>query len=202
MFHECMENLTYVYGSDHLLVAPQYFSFARILQARGRAAASISLLLEGIRISREAQGEAWKDAAKRWDQLARTTKRIARAAGLAQKQYQAALRGATTLSSRPAEGASYQGLVGIIHYRLGGYDKAIGHLTAQRKPSAGDVPDELRERAFLAMAQFHLGEIEAARDTLAGVHELMQRESLANDETNRAVVAEAVALISSEDTAK
>jgi len=199
VFHELMENMTYVVGPDHLLIAPNYFEFARALQARGRDADAIPLLIEGIRISRQVKGQAWEDAAKRLDQLAQVTRRVAPAAGLANEQYQAALEGATTLSIGHSDADSYAGLVGIVHYRLGNYEEAIKYLTPTRELSEHETHNVLRERAFLAMTQFQLGKPEAARGTLAEAREMMELETLAEDKTNRAVVSEAESLISPEE---
>ena len=196
VFHELVENMTYVHGRDDVLIAPLYFGFAKALRARGRDADAIPLLVEGIRISRKAKGEAWDDATKRLGQLAQVTRRVAVAAGLTDKQYQAALEGATILSISDSDAASYAGLVGIIHYRLGSYDEAIKHLTPSREMSGDGSDDVLRERAFLAMVQFQLGNAEAARGTLAEAREMLKLETLAKDKTNRAVVLEAEALIS------
>ena len=127
VFRECMENMTYVVGPNDLSVALNYFVFAKTLQARGREADSITLLVEGIRISRNAKGEAWEDEAKWSGQLERVTRRVAVAAGLTDQQYQAALEGVATLSSNQADADPHAGLVGIIHYRLGNHEQAIKH---------------------------------------------------------------------------
>ena len=196
VFHECMENMTYVVGPDHLLVTPHYFGFALSLEARGRDAEAIPLLVEGIRISREAKGKEWEGAEKRLEQLAQMTQRVALAPGLTDQQYEAALQGATTLSTEYADADPYPGLVGVVHYRLGNYKEASQNLQPAREPSEDESHDTLRERGFLAMTQFQLGQPDTARATLADARELMKLETLAQDETNRAVISEAEALIS------
>ena len=198
VFRETMENMTYVVGPNHLLIAPQYFVFAKELQARGRDADSIPLLVEGIRIAREAEGDEWEDATKWFGQLDHVTRRVAVAAGLTDRQYQAALEGVTTLSSSEDAG-SYSWLAGIVHYRLGNYEEAVQHLPLDNT-SELESSDVLSARAFLAMTQWRLGEAEAARSTLAKAREMIELRTLDEDETNLAVISEAESLISSENS--
>ena len=194
VFYEWVENMKYASGPDHQLVTPYYFGFAQKLQDRGHHADAIPVLVEGIRIARQVQGDQWEDAEKRLRQLAKATWHVGFDSGLAAEQYRAALQGATILSANRPDMPSFTGLLGIIHYRLGTYEEAE-KLLAPREPSEDDLDEAVRERAFLAMTQFQLGQAAAARSTLADVREMMKLETLAKDDISRAIVEQAEALI-------
>jgi hypothetical protein len=62
LFHECMKSLSHAYGQDQSMLAPQYFGFAQLLVGRERSPEAIELIIEGIRLARQAKGSAFNAA--------------------------------------------------------------------------------------------------------------------------------------------
>lgn len=198
VFKELVYNMRLSFGSDYQRITSLLFGFAKELHKRDRSADAIPFFAEGITLSRRALGDDWEAADKRTRQLAELTWPVGITGGSTQEQYESALVGAQTLTQADPDTQSYAGLVGIINYRLGRFEEAV-ELLQPRAAVPGrsfDVHDVLRERAFLAMSRFRLGQTEQAREALAKVREMMENPVALKDELNRAVVEEAEALVS------
>ena len=196
VFHEALENLGYLYGRDHLLLAPQLLGFAKTLEDRDRAAEAIPLVIDGIRIYRKAKGEDW-DATSSLQMLERFVRRVVLAPVLPTDRYETAASGAKTLLAEKPQDATCRSLLGMAEYRLGRFDEAVEHLAEAEDGTAGhETMDSVQRLSFLAMANFRRGEVAKAQATVVRLRELMTNEAVAKNKDTRAVFAEAEAMIS------
>ena len=194
VFHETMENMAYLYGQDHLLLTPHLFGFAKLLEQRNHQAEAITLVVEGIRIHREIEGQDW-NATPHLKRLERYCQAVASMPGLSAAKYEHALHGSHLLQAEEPGQLEHRVLQGTVLYRLQRYDEAHRQLASQRPRSTADSQASRSGLAFLAMTQFRLGELDASKQTLLRLQELCRNLQPASNDTGLAVVAEAEALI-------
>jgi tetratricopeptide (TPR) repeat protein len=196
LFHEAMENMAYLYGPDHLLLAPHLLGFAKELEARDRAVEAIPLVIEGIRIHRKAKGDDW-DATPSLQMLDRFVRRVVLAPGLTEDKCQAAAKGAEALlSEKPAE-ASYRNLLGMAQYRLGLFDEALKNLEQTAEGASRQDAEHSQHRlGFLAMTHRRLGNAAKSNSALGELRERMAQSSDTPTKDARVVLSEAEAMIS------
>jgi tetratricopeptide (TPR) repeat protein len=196
LFHEAIENMQFVYGRDHLLIAPHLLGFAQELEKRERAAEAIPLIVDGIRINRKAKGDDW-DATASLEMLERFVRRVVLAPGLSHDRYRTVATGAELLVTEKPNDASCGALLGMAKYRLGKWNDARKNLAPAADAISQQPPENRPQQlAFLAMTQFRSGEVEKAHMTLGQVRELLADESIVKSKDNRTAFAEAEALIS------
>jgi uncharacterized protein HemY len=107
-------------------------------------------------------------------------------------QYRFALSQAETAGRLAPQQRSYVSTVGIAQYRVGHYREAVETLTPSHKSHAGIVPADL---AVLAMAHYHLGQTEKAKDHLNTLQETIREPQWAKNEEAQAFLREAEALM-------
>ncbi len=176
VFHECMRNMAQMLGPDHPSLGPHLVGYGHSLGERNRSAEAIPLLVEGLRIYRNAPRDT--NAAGAWDsgptvqRLERSVRKIVVHAGASKSDYETALSGAEALAEEPGAAVNAASLRGMALYRLSRLDEAVSALS-----SVGDTQEENREPAVqrlacLAMAQQRLGHREPARNALAELRTL------------------------------
>jgi WD40 repeat protein/serine/threonine protein kinase len=110
--------------------------------------------------------------------------------------YQRALRQAETACRLAPDNANYLNTLGVAHYRVGDYQKALDTLgrsdKLQKESIKESIPEDL---AFLAMAQHQLGQKEQAQATLARLREVLKRPQRAKNAEAQGFLREAAALI-------
>src|SRR5262249_1700677 len=118
--------------------------------------------------------------------------------GSAADQYRLALRRAEMSSHLAPDDISYFTMVGMGHYRVGGFQKAVEILEkadaafVTEKVPGGGAPWNL---AFLAMAYQKLGQGDRAKTTLSRLRRSMEHPKWSGSELYRAMLKEAEALI-------
>jgi WD40 repeat protein/serine/threonine protein kinase len=119
---------------------------------------------------------------------------VARGPGHDLSKYQRALRWAEAACRYEPNSGNYLNTLGVAQYRAGQYREAVATLTRSKTLDGGRQPAGL---AFLAMAQHRLGQIDAARQTLAQLRAEMGMGGLPPSfvEENAAFLREAETLI-------
>jgi hypothetical protein len=124
---------------------------------------------------------------------------VVKAPGRDQKAYAPALRLAqAAVQAEPGNG-NYLNTLGVAHYRLGDYAKALAVLTRSEKLNTTKDGPEPTDLAFLAMARHQLGQKEQARATLRRLREVMQQPRWANDPECQGFLREAEELTQSKE---
>src|SRR5262249_47621223 len=114
-------------------------------------------------------------------------------------EYRLALRRAEAASRLAPDNYNYSAMVGMGRYRVGNYPKAVEILEkadgayVAAKVAGGGAPWNL---AFLAMAYRKLDRVDKAKATLARLRRSMAHPHWSGSEFYRAMLEEAVALIS------
>jgi tetratricopeptide (TPR) repeat protein len=193
LFHEAVENMAYVYGRDHLLIAPQLLGFAQELEKRERATEAIPLIIDGIRIHRNARGDNW-DATGSLEMLDRFVRRVVLAHGLSTDQYEVAARGAELIVMEQNQ-PRYRCLLGMAQFRLGKLGDAISNLSVSTSYQEPLRDLRLQQLAFLAMAQFQSGQLDIARRTFGDLRELLADDTITTTKQTRAVLVETESLL-------
>jgi eukaryotic-like serine/threonine-protein kinase len=161
VFHECMHNMAHVIGNDHPQIGAHLFGFARVLGDSNRSAEAIPLLIDGMRIHRKAHGERW-EAGSTLDVIAGHVRRIVLVGDLPSARYQVAMDGAAALVADDPSRVAWRHLRGMCHFRLEHWHEALADLSpAEGADASGE--NEIQRRAFVCLARFRAGEIDAAR---------------------------------------
>jgi len=192
------------------------FGFAKMLEDRDHSAEAIPLVIDGIRMFRNAKGKDW-NAEPSLAMLERFVRTVAFAPKMTDDKYMAALSGAEVLVGEKPQQPTYLGLLGVAHFRAGHFEDALKHLvrvdetSPQRSSENGSTESESEQsrsgadntaeyavvfKAFQAMAQFRLGHADMAKAVLIETQELMNKPANAQKKEFRAIVLEAEALIS------
>jgi tetratricopeptide (TPR) repeat protein len=120
---------------------------------------------------------------------------VVSAPGGGREAYALALRQAeAAVQATPGDG-HYLNTLGVAHYRVGNYAKALETLEQSEKLNAtkdGSPPSDL---AFLAMAHQHLGHKEQAQATLTRLRDLMKQPRWASNAEAQGFLREAEELI-------
>jgi WD40 repeat protein/serine/threonine protein kinase len=115
------------------------------------------------------------------------------------EQYGRALELAVAACRLDPENGLYLNTLGVAQYRTGQYREALATLTRSEQLNAranqGSLSEDL---AFLAMTQYHLGQREQARMTLARLREAMALPKGATKEEAQDFLREAEALIAAD----
>jgi serine/threonine protein kinase len=195
LFHEAMENMGYVFGRDHLLLAPHLFGYATELESRDRTVDAIPLVIDGIRIYRKAKGDDW-DPGQTLQMLDRFVRRVVLSPGLSLEKYATAETGCQALLVERPQDAATRNLLGMTHYRLGRYMEAIEGLRLENNSSdsASALPS-VQRLAFLSMAYFRADQVPAARATLEEARRLVGEQSITLNKDTKAILAEAESLL-------
>jgi hypothetical protein len=122
--------------------------------------------------------------------------KVVRAPGGRKEAYALALRQAEAAMEAVVFNDYWLQTLGVAHYRLGDYAKALHPLTACENAKSsrqeGSLPADL---AFLAMAQHQLGRKDEAKATLARLRDVMKQPRWANDAEAQGFLHEADHLI-------
>jgi WD40 repeat protein/serine/threonine protein kinase len=108
--------------------------------------------------------------------------------------YAAALRRAEAAVRAAPGNGDYLNTLGVAHYRVGDYAKALETLQRSEQLNAADGPFP-KDLAFLAMAHQQLGHKDQAQATLARLREMMKEPHSANDPEAQGFLREAEELI-------
>lgn len=114
-------------------------------------------------------------------------------------EYQRALRLAQTAVSLEPEWGDYVCTLGLAQYRVGQYEEALATLARSDELHGGPVPADV---AFLAMANHHLGNAQAAQDALTRLRDLIHDQGLSEDADAKGFLGEAETLIAGPPTSK
>jgi WD40 repeat protein/tRNA A-37 threonylcarbamoyl transferase component Bud32 len=116
--------------------------------------------------------------------------------------YALALRRAeATVQAAPGNG-NFLNTLGVAHYRLGAYAKAVETLEKSAKLKAGPNGPTPVDLAFLAMAHHQLGHKEQAKATLDRLRDVMKQPLQASNLEGRRLLVEAEELIGGKAAAK
>lgn len=130
------------------------------------------------------------------ESLAKGSWQIARDSGLPDDQYLLAQHVIGLCLEQKPDTAAYTNTLGILQYRLGDHVGALETLAVSHefysREYEGGVPADL---AFMAMAQYQLGDQAEARATMTLLRTAMTNPELAGSEDNRTHLAEAEALL-------
>ena len=118
---------------------------------------------------------------------------IVRLPGKAPAAYLRALYIAEAACRLDPENGLYLNTLGVAQCRAGRYQEAVATLTRSdsinsRKMGLGQLPADL---AFLAMAQFRLGELEKAQVVMGRLNEATKSSAWANDSESQGFLREA-----------
>jgi tetratricopeptide (TPR) repeat protein len=128
-------------------------------------------------------------------QLNNAAWQIVRAAGGTNEANALALRQAeAAVQAAPGHGP-YLNTLGVAHYRMGNYGKALQTLTQSEKLNAKQRGIQPADLAFLAMAQHQLAKIDEAKAALVRLREVMRQERWAKDAEAQGFLREAEVLI-------
>ena len=135
-------------------------------------------------------------------QLNKAAWQIVRAAGGTDEANALALRQAeAAVQAEPGNGF-YLNTLGIAHYRLADYAKALQTLTQSEKLIATNEGSHPADLAFLAMAQDKLRKNDEAQATLGRLREVMKQPRWAKDAEAQDFLREAEELIEGKATEK
>lgn len=162
LFNETMATMSYLYGKDHLLIAPHLISFAKALEERDRSAEAIPLLVDGIRIYRKAKGPEW-DARDSLNILQRTIRKLMVLPNVSADHLTVARQGIDALLTERPDDLSIRSLQGVLHFRRGEFEEAYEALSGVVH-SGDQVENEVLAqcRIFLAMSLVRIGRREDA----------------------------------------
>jgi hypothetical protein len=189
-----MENLSYVYGRDHLLLAPHLMGYATELEGRDHSADAIPLVVDGIRIYRKARGSEW-DAEQTLLMLERFVRRLVIAPGLSGEKYSAASIGGKALASEKSEDITYRNLQGMVAYRLEDHQAAFELLQTPDDFTHKSDDHAVQRLTFLAMVLYKLDRIDESRVRLQEARKLVSQAEGSFDKDTRNLVTEAANLI-------
>jgi WD40 repeat protein len=117
-------------------------------------------------------------------------------------EYGRALRYAETACRLAPRESTFVNTLGVARYRAGRYQDALADLNRSLKLSAaqygGPIPPDL---AFIAMAQYRLGQNDEARKTLGHLRDVMKKGPWANDDESANFLDEANSLITGTEPA-
>jgi WD40 repeat protein/serine/threonine protein kinase len=128
-------------------------------------------------------------------QLNRAAWQVVRASGGKREAYARALPLAEAAVQAAPSTGRYLTTLGIVHYRLGNYAKALEILTQSEKLNATKEGAPPADLGFLAMAQHQHGNKEIAKATLARLREVTNQERWAKDAEAQSFLREAEELI-------
>jgi WD40 repeat protein/serine/threonine protein kinase len=117
---------------------------------------------------------------------------VVRRPGADPAAYQRALHQAEAACRLAPDNAAYLNTLGVAHYRVGDYQKALDTLGRSDKLRKESIPEHL---ALLVMAQHQLGQKEQAQATLARLREALKRPQWAPNAEAQGFLREAAALI-------
>ena len=166
----------------------------RVREKTGDVLGALALGGELLEVTRMFEGGGRLDDAVK--DLATVTWQIARDSGLPDDQYLLARNTIELCLERKPDTAAYTNTLGILRYRLGDYVGALKTLAVSHEfysqQHEGGVPADL---AFMAMAQYRLGDQAEARVMMTLLQAAMTNPELAASEDNRKHLAEAEALL-------
>jgi serine/threonine protein kinase len=168
---------------------------AEYLEDRDRPGESLEMVLEGLAILNELEGQEQQTEIA-WAIVRRTSSHLTTRPGLPDKQYQIAVQGAQDyLSTQPDEFAVVSTL-GALLFRLERYEEALVTLTRSNQHHSQENEASLpADLAFIAMAHHQLGHLEEADAALTRLRASMQSQEELDNNESRALLAEAEALI-------
>jgi WD40 repeat protein len=115
---------------------------------------------------------------------------VVRAPGAGAAAYDRALRQAEAACRLVPDDGNYLNTLGAAQYRAGNYHDAVSTLTRSGPLNAavhdGPLPEDL---AFLALAQYRLGQTAQARGTLGRLREAMKNQKWAEDDEDAQSIA-------------
>ncbi len=165
---------------------------------RGDAAEEIRVGIELVEVAREFEGGRQLSEVVR--ELANAAWRLARESGLPDDQYLLARDAIESCLAEKPESPAYINSLGVLKYRLGDYQGALETLVRSHafysQEYEGGVPADL---AFMAMAQYQLGNEAEARETMTLLRAAMTNPDLGESEESRMHLAEAEALLGGVD---
>ena len=109
--------------------------------------------------------------------------------------YARALRQAEAAVQTDRDNGRNVNTLGVAHYRLGAYAKAVETLKQSEKLNTTEGGSQPSDLAFQAMAQHQLGHKEQAQAMLARLREVMKQKNWAQNTEAQGFLGEAEALI-------
>jgi tetratricopeptide (TPR) repeat protein len=129
------------------------------------------------------------------EQLNSAAWQVVKSPGRDRDTYARAVRQAeAAVQAAPGDGIILNTL-GVAHYRLGEYARALEVLERSEKLNATKDGSEPTDLAFLAMSRHRLGQVEQAQATLRRLREVMKQQPWAGDAGRQGFLREAEALI-------
>src|SRR5262249_39207523 len=95
--------------------------------------------------------------------------------GRSTKEYERALREAETICRLQDSSPEHWALLGMAQYRVAQFAQALKTFEDHSQLDSPHAYLQVRQLAFMAMAQHGLGRTEEARQTLARAHEIMKQ---------------------------
>jgi hypothetical protein len=133
-------------------------------------------------LSKRAPDSLAKNSTENPNALNNASWAVVRRPDATESAYRLALRQAEAAYQLSPDNGLLLNTLGVAQYRGGKYADAVATLTRSEQLNSrapdGAHPSDL---AFLALAQYRLGQIEKARGTLGRLHEAMKRPRWAND---------------------
>jgi tetratricopeptide (TPR) repeat protein len=128
-------------------------------------------------------------------QLTKATWEVVKVPGRDREAYALAVRQAQAACTAAPGDRNILNTLGVAHYRLGEYAKALPVLGQSQKLNVTEDDPEPTYLAFLAMARHQLGHKEQAQANLRRLREVMKQPRWANDAQSQAFLREAEELL-------
>ena len=112
------------------------------------------------------------------------------------EEYALALRQSKAATRLEPANGNYLNTLGVALFRCGKFEESLKTLATSDKVNSLVLPGRLPEDvAFLAMAQFKVGEIDKARESLEALRRLMKQPRWLNHAESQGFLSEAIELI-------
>jgi hypothetical protein len=143
-----------------------------------------------VRTTALALAETWHESAKALNDSAWTT---VRNPNRPESDYRRGFRMAEAACRLEPDQGSFVNTLGVAHYRIGQYQKALDTLQRSSKLNGGSQPEDL---AFLAMIHHRLNQPESARAMLGQLRDVLEGPDTVASEQNQGLLREVESVIS------